>query len=149
MEITLNISDEKISDIIASNIDGVPKEVLSEAIAEGIKQYMESGKGADYIKKILFIDYNNYYHSAVDLTATGKEIVKNAIEKVDISDIIETAMNLANDHMREIMVEAVLRIFLKNVSSQIDISEQLLINQSYIHDLVKAEEQNRSHGYNS
>ena len=132
MDIVLQIDDNKISEIIQDNINGISKDQISEAIIEGIKQYLSGDKGKEIIDKLLFD--HSYYGSGV--TDFGKEVIAKTLDKEQINELQGYATNIIKNHAKDIIVEAIVKIILDNISNKIDLSAALFNNPAVMQSII-------------
>lgn len=135
MDITININDDKISEIIKDNINGISTEEIAKALTEGIKQYIVSDKGDKIIENIMFGD--NYYSRS--LTSQGKEIISKTLTGSNMKELEGIANDLIKNNMKEIFIEAIMKVLLENLNSKIDFSYGLSLCQEEIRRMVKDE----------
>ena len=118
MDITLTIRDEKINEVIRDNINGISKDQIADAILEGIKQYLSGDYGRNTIENIMFD--SSYYRAG--LSNAGKEIIAKTLDKEQINELQGLASNIIETHAKDIIIEAIVKIILDNISDKIDLS---------------------------
>ena len=119
MDITITISDEKINEIIRDNINGISKEDISAAIIKGIEEQMKSS-GETLVRGLLF---NNDYQKS--LSYFGDAVVKEAAKDVDLTNLENSIIKFIDDNKRDIITEAIMKLFLDNLNNKIDFSRLL------------------------
>ncbi len=143
MDITITISDEKINEIIRDNINGISKDQIADAILEGIKQYLSGDSGRNTIEKIMYS--GSYYNSC--LTETGKEIIAKTLDKEQINELQGLASNIIETHAKDIIIEAIVKIILDNISDKLDLSRALWNNPGFIETIKSMTNTNNNGGY--
>ncbi len=143
MDITITISDEKINEVIRDNINGISKDQIADALLEGIKQYLSGDSGKNTIEKIMFS--SSYYSSG--LTETGKEIIAKTLDKEQINELQGLAYDVIEKHAKDIIVEAVIKIILDNISDKLDLSRALWNNPGFIETIKSMTNTNNNGGY--
>ena len=143
MDITITISDEKINEVIRDNINGISKDQIADAILEGIKQYLSGDSGRNTIEKIMYS--GSYYNSC--LTETGKEIIAKTLDKEQINELQGLASNIIETHAKDIIIEAIVKIILDNISDKIDLSRALWNNPGFVETIKSMTNTNNNGGY--
>lgn len=143
MDITITISDEKINEIIRDNINGISKDRIADAILEGIKQYLSGDNGKQIIEKIMYD--GNYYRNS--LTEAGKEIISKTLDKEQINELQGLASDIIEKHAKDIIVEAIVRIILDNISDKLNLSRALWNNPDVIESIKSMTNTNNNGGY--
>ena len=135
MDITISINDDKINEIIKDNINGISKDEIAKALLEGIKQYIASDKGAKIVEEVMFSD--SYYSRS--LSIQGKEIIAKTLSGSNMEELEGIANDLIKNNMKEIFIEAVMKILLENLNNKIDFSYGLSMCQEEIRRMIKDE----------
>lgn len=143
MDITISISDEKINEVIRDNINGISKDQIADALLEGIKQYLSGDSGRNTIEKIMYS--GSYYNSC--LTETGKEIIAKTLDKEQINELQGLASDIIEKHAKDIIIEAIVKIILDNISDKIDLSRALWNNPGFIETIKSMTNTNNNGGY--
>jgi len=143
MDITISISDEKINEVIRDNINGISKDQITDALLEGIKQYLSGDSGRNTIEKIMFD--SSYYKASI--TEAGKEIIAKTIDKEQINELTGLASDIIEKHAKDIIVEAIVKILLDNISGKINLTNALWNNPDVIESIKSIANTNNNGGY--
>lgn len=143
MDITISINDDKINEIIKDNINGISKDQIADAILEGIKQYLSGDSGRTIIEKIMFD--SRYYNAGI--TQAGKEIIAKTIDKEQINELTGLASDIIEKHAKDIIVEAVVKILLDNISEKLNLTRALWNNPDVMDSIRALANPNNNGGY--
>jgi hypothetical protein len=83
--------------------------------------------------------FSDYYSYSKSLTSQGKEIIAKTLSGSNMEELEGIANDLIKSNMKEIFIEAVMKILLENLNSKIDFSYGLSMCQEEIRRMVKDE----------
>ena len=87
----------------------------------------------------------SYYNSC--LTETGKEIIAKTLDKEQINELQGLASDIIEKHAKDIIIEAIVKIILDNISDKIDLSRALWNNPGFIETIKSMTNTNNNGGY--
>lgn len=119
MEIKINVSDDKFSEIIKNEMDALSKDELVQLVKSGIKEYLMSDDGKDLIRNN-FLTKKNYYGGTYnELNPWLSSFLSKSISETDFNDNLKDIGNdmitYLKDNHKNLLEKVLLSLFVDNI----------------------------------
>lgn len=131
MELKITIDETMFKEVVESELNSLPKEVIQEVIIEAIKEYI---KESDNVKKLLFKEQHSWGSGSAYYTEPSSAFIE-LISKVDISDEISEVKDEVSRIIKSDSRKIVENMFIKSFSRAL---ASTLQEDNYMSEMIEA-----------